>query len=311
MDPDKVYEEVLARERERGTDEEVAVARAEAAAERARLGSPHPDQPRFWVSEQPPPARGDGAVETAESSRPLTAQEADAVPTQPAPSWSSDQALAPGAATQPAADLRSGDGASMQLHRAEERPEDDVALQSQWDNEARMQERRRLMAEQAAEVNELADTGVPLVAAVDAVRPPSVGPLLLYVLVPVAAILIFIFGFSHGGGGPAPKAAGGGAPANTLTHVTVTAKNVAFDTKKITVAADKQVTIHFVNQDPSSVQHNIAVYDSPKAAKTIYKGKVIPGGSDIDYTFKTPKPGTYFFRCDIHPTSMTGTFVVK
>ncbi len=127
----------------------------------------------------------------------------------------------------------------------------------------------------------------------------------------IAGIVISVTGLSAPSAERAAAAAGGGAPANTLTHVTVTAKNVAFDTKKITVAADKQVTIHFVNQDPSSVQHNIAVYDSPKAAKTIYKGKVIPGGSDIDYTFKTPKPGTYFFRCDIHPTSMTGTFVVK
>jgi hypothetical protein len=30
-----------------------------------------------------------------------------------------------------------------------------------------------------------------------------------------------------------------------------------------------------------------------------------------DTVFTTPAAGNYFFRCDVHPTSMTGTFTVN
>jgi plastocyanin len=49
-----------------------------------------------------------------------------------------------------------------------------------------------------------------------------------------------------------------------------------------------------------------------EAKKEIFVGKVISGPKKIVYEFDAPaKPGKYFFRCDIHPKSMVGTFVVK
>jgi plastocyanin len=33
--------------------------------------------------------------------------------------------------------------------------------------------------------------------------------------------------------------------------------------------------------------------------------------STTTYTFEAPDPGEYFFRCDVHPVDMTGTFVVR
>ena len=43
----------------------------------------------------------------------------------------------------------------------------------------------------------------------------------------------------------------------------------------------------------------------------IFVGDYITGLKTITYTFTVPsKPGNYFFRCDIHPELMTGTFVV-
>jgi plastocyanin len=106
------------------------------------------------------------------------------------------------------------------------------------------------------------------------------------------------------------KGAGSAAPQNTLTDITVTAANVAFDTKTITAAAGKTITVHFDNKD--SVTHNIAFYDDKSAKKKIYVGSDVQAAATSDYSFKSPpKPGSYFFRCDIHPTSMFGTFVVK
>lgn len=93
--------------------------------------------------------------------------------------------------------------------------------------------------------------------------------------------------------------------------VNIAAKNIAFNTSTITVPANAQVTINFDNQD-QGVQHNIAVYTDSSAKTSIYVGKLITGLAKTTYTFTAPsKPGTYFFRCDTHPTKMTGQFIVK
>ncbi len=100
----------------------------------------------------------------------------------------------------------------------------------------------------------------------------------------------------------------------TQTGSTVTidlmAKNLAFNTSTITVPAGANVIINFDNQD-SGVAHNFAVYTDSSASTAIFKGDVITGPKMTTYTFIAPTtPGTYFFRCDVHPTTMTGQFVV-
>ncbi|MCX6669499.1 MAG: cupredoxin domain-containing protein [Methanothrix sp.] len=99
----------------------------------------------------------------------------------------------------------------------------------------------------------------------------------------------------------------------SMENVTVglIAKSIAFNTSTITVPAGARVTVNFDNQD-ANVPHNFAVYDSANAKTTIFKGNIITGPKMIAYTFDAPTtPGTYFFRCDIHPTIMTGKFVVE
>jgi plastocyanin len=86
---------------------------------------------------------------------------------------------------------------------------------------------------------------------------------------------------------------------------------MAFDTSTITVSAGAHVTITFINND-SGVPHNIAFYTSSAATTVIYKGARTTGVSTVTYTFDAPAaPGTYFFRCDVHPSTMTGEFIVK
>jgi len=90
----------------------------------------------------------------------------------------------------------------------------------------------------------------------------------------------------------------------------VAAQGMAFDTSTITVPAGSYVTIRFNNAD-DGIPHNIAVYDSPAAMTTLFQGTVINGPQTTSYSFFAPATvGTYFFRCDIHPASMTGDFIV-
>ncbi len=92
--------------------------------------------------------------------------------------------------------------------------------------------------------------------------------------------------------------------------VTLTAKNMAFDTRTITVPAGSAVVMTFVNSDPG-IPHNFALYTDGSAGNTIFGGEIVTGVKTVTYAFTAPAvPGTYFFRCDVHPETMTGTFVV-
>ena len=104
---------------------------------------------------------------------------------------------------------------------------------------------------------------------------------------------------------PPPHAAAG----RSVT-VEIAAENMAFDTSTITVPAGAEVTMNFENRD-DGIPHNVAVYTDPSAAKEIFVGDIITGPERATYTFTAPEtPGTYFFRCDVHP-SMNGAFVVQ
>jgi plastocyanin len=84
---------------------------------------------------------------------------------------------------------------------------------------------------------------------------------------------------------------------------------MAFNMSTVVVSAGGIVTINFDNKD--SVPHNFAAYTDSGAQTVIFKGQVVTG-TTITYTFTAPTtPGTYFFRCDVHPFSMTGSFIVQ
>jgi plastocyanin len=71
-----------------------------------------------------------------------------------------------------------------------------------------------------------------------------------------------------------------------------------------------RVTIHFVNSD-AGVAHNIRVFNGADAsAPPLFPGDLITGPATVDYTFPAPPPGTYFFHCDVHPTTMKGTLTI-
>ncbi len=107
--------------------------------------------------------------------------------------------------------------------------------------------------------------------------------------------------------GTTTSPSGGGGGAVTIDLV---AKNIAFNMQTITVPHGATVTIHFDNED-QGVQHNFAVYTDSSASNNIFRGTPITGVAQTTYTFTAPAtPGNYFFRCDIHPTIMTGTFTV-
>jgi plastocyanin len=95
--------------------------------------------------------------------------------------------------------------------------------------------------------------------------------------------------------------------------VEVIAQNVAFNTRTITVNTGGQVRVRLDNRD-AGTQHNIAFYQSATNIQPVSPGSIgttFPGPGIDDTVFNVPAAGSYFFRCDVHPTTMTGTFTVQ
>ena len=99
--------------------------------------------------------------------------------------------------------------------------------------------------------------------------------------------------------------------ADNMQEIEIVAENNKFNKEEITVKAGQKVTLVFKNND-NGIPHNVAVYESKSAENVIFKGEVFSGVKTMTYTFTAPEtPGEYFFRCDVHPITMTGTLVVE
>ena len=135
----------------------------------------------------------------------------------------------------------------------------------------------------------------------------------LVLLAATALLLAALFAGCTGtpsGDTPAPTAGTGGWAGQPVT-IALAAQDMQFDTDILVAPAGATVTVTFENKD-AGVQHNLAVYTDASASTTIFKGALVTGPKTATYTFTAPStPGTYFFRCDPHPTQMTGSFVVQ
>jgi cytochrome c oxidase subunit 2 len=108
-----------------------------------------------------------------------------------------------------------------------------------------------------------------------------------------------------------PTPAAGSGPSQ---EITISAKNILFDESTLTVKSGSQVKLTFDNQD-GGIPHNWAVYKDKATAEAngapIAGSPIESGPIKQEIVFAAPEPGEYFFRCDVHPTTMVGTLVVQ
>jgi plastocyanin len=89
----------------------------------------------------------------------------------------------------------------------------------------------------------------------------------------------------------------------------LSAQDRQFDKNKISADANKELSIIVVNND--AAPHNVAIYTNEQAEEEIFVGETFSGPGEVrEYYFVAPDEGDYFFRCDVHPTTMTGQFQV-
>ena len=96
------------------------------------------------------------------------------------------------------------------------------------------------------------------------------------------------------------------------TAIEVIAKNVAFDTRELTVPADQPFAITLINEDAATLPHDIDIRQGP-GAPTLVDQAQIPGGQTAQYTYEPLAAGTYQFFCSVHPgvPAMEGTLTVQ
>lgn len=117
----------------------------------------------------------------------------------------------------------------------------------------------------------------------------------------IGAILV-VLGAACSGGGSAASAT---PPPDA--DLTVDAVDMAFSTDTITLTAGEPTTLYFRNLD--GAPHNIAIYTDESASEELFIGETITDDAVV-YEIPALEPGTYFFRCDVHP-DMAGTVVVE
>jgi mono/diheme cytochrome c family protein/plastocyanin len=112
---------------------------------------------------------------------------------------------------------------------------------------------------------------------------------------------------------PAPTAAAGPSPtaAAASTELKLVAKDLLFDTSTLTGVAGKELTITLDNQD-TAIPHNVHFFNGADAtAPSIGKTEINSGPLTETLKIGPLDPGTYYYQCDVHPTTMFGTLTVQ
>ena len=125
-------------------------------------------------------------------------------------------------------------------------------------------------------------------------------------LLPAAAVVSWLA--LSGPGLPAASAAGSCAPDGTKLQIS--AFDSKFDKDCLAAPASTAFTIDFKNLD-RGIPHNVAIYQSDTDDKPMFKGELIEGPKETTYSVNALPAGNWVFRCDPHPDTMHGTFIVK
>jgi len=103
---------------------------------------------------------------------------------------------------------------------------------------------------------------------------------------------------------------GGGGPQVVTLAAPKGAAATGFDPTSLSVVANEPIELDFSNQDPG-IQHNVVIFPEDPTknpdAKEVFSGALVTGAADVKYDVPPLPPGTLFFHCVVHPTTMIGT----
>jgi hypothetical protein len=113
-----------------------------------------------------------------------------------------------------------------------------------------------------------------------------------------------------------PTGQDGGAPAcepqGTELQIAAPpgAAGAGFSTNCLAAPAGEAFTIDFNNED-QGVTHNVSIYPEQGSTDALFEGEIFAGPETMTYDVDPiEETGELFFQCDVHASTMTGTFVV-
>jgi plastocyanin len=138
--------------------------------------------------------------------------------------------------------------------------------------------------------------------------------------------ILLLAACGRGGGGPRTISNNGAGsqvvsnrcpanPAVVITSGNIKNNKYAFDQTQVSAPAGQPFVICFKNADITS--HNVQLFtaDPDEGGQLIFEPHAavtgVLGPVEAAYNIRALAPGTYFFRCEIHPVVMKGTLTVS
>jgi cytochrome c oxidase subunit 2 len=92
--------------------------------------------------------------------------------------------------------------------------------------------------------------------------------------------------------------------------ISITAKDISWNTICLAVPAEEAVNLTVVNDD-AGIDHNFAIYTSPDQKHQLFATGRFPGVASQTDALPTLPPGKYYFQCNVHGPAMSGVFIVE
>jgi len=107
---------------------------------------------------------------------------------------------------------------------------------------------------------------------------------------------------------PAPAPTAPPPPTQPIPQsLTISARDVKFVPSQLVATTQSTIAVLFINED-AGVAHDIVVYGP--AGGLVTQSQIITGPSQTQVTFAAATPGDYFFKCSLHPWTMTGSISI-
>jgi plastocyanin len=122
------------------------------------------------------------------------------------------------------------------------------------------------------------------------------------------ALVLSACGGAGSGGDGASACPGTGTTTVENGEARICADDLAFDATTIQAPANEEFNVTFTNAE--SQPHNVAIY-TEEGGEEIVIGDIITGPNVTNQVaVDALEPGTYYFRCDLHP-EMEGELIVS
>src|SRR5688572_6040606 len=95
----------------------------------------------------------------------------------------------------------------------------------------------------------------------------------------------------------------GGADQAPSAQLQISADRERFDKDVLVATPNAPISLAFANMD-TGVLHNVSIFRDSSATQPLYIGELFVGDETRTYRFQSLEPGTYYFRCDVHPDTM-------